>query len=103
VSGRLEARDWKANGEHLFLDGFPVNLREEALALRKFFSTALTLNASAIAFAPSTPMLLPSRKRVVTTALTFSASAIALAPSSPIVLPPSQSSVRTLLKTPFCF
>ncbi|KOO35678.1 hypothetical protein Ctob_013873 [Chrysochromulina tobinii] len=40
-------------------------------------------------------MLLLRRSRVVTTALTFSASAIALAPSSPILLPPSSSLVTT--------
>ncbi|KOO34419.1 hypothetical protein Ctob_016081 [Chrysochromulina tobinii] len=38
--------------------------------------------------APSTPILLPSRLRVVITALTFSASAIALAPSSSMLLTP---------------
>jgi len=35
---------------------FPVNSVPEALALRKFFSTAVTFSASAIALAPSSPM-----------------------------------------------
>ncbi len=43
---------------------------------------------AAIALAPSTPMELYPRLRVVKTALTFSASAIAMAPSSPMLLPP---------------
>jgi hypothetical protein len=88
LSGCLEARDWNANGRRAFFprDGFPewkasifdlgflyldfassVFLRSpsKALALCKFFSHALTFSASAIAMAPSGPMLLYMRPRVV--------------------------------------
>ena len=53
------------------------SVETQALALRKFFSTALTFSASAIAMAPSGPMLLAKRLSSVETAVTFSASAIA--------------------------
>ncbi|KOO34785.1 hypothetical protein Ctob_015295 [Chrysochromulina tobinii] len=60
--------------------------------------TALTFSASAIARAPSAPILLrPTSRNSVRTAMNFSASAIALAPSSPILLLPRSSSVTTAM------
>eukprot|EP00900_Chrysochromulina_parva_P005589 jgi/Chrpa1/15030/Chrysochromulina_OHIO_Genome00003396-RA len=60
-------------------------------------TTALTFSASAIAMAPSGPMLLLLSHNSVTTALTVSASAIAMAPSAPIWFRPRSRVVITAL------
>ncbi len=72
---------------------------ERTLAFGKNFSTALTFSASAIALAPSSPILFQHNSRLVKTALTFSASAIAMAPSGPMLFLYRCREVKTLVKT----
>ena len=65
----------------------PENGRLPLPPMLMLVSDALTRRASAIASAPSSPIMLPSRLMLVSDALTRKASTMALAPSLPMWLP----------------